>query len=133
MAAKTKPVKPNTAPKSKPMPDGQSVHASLPTREPNWNARRQAIIKAMRELKATSPMAARTAEEIAAKASKKGAPELADRVDLVKVCLDVYRTAELIHNGFAASTKHEGERGLRYYLTKKGQTTAFPQKVKAEK
>lgn len=130
MAATTKP---NTTPKSKPMPNGQSVHAGKPQREPNWNARRVAIVKAMRELKATSPTAGRTAAEIAAKAAKKGAPELADRVDLVKVVLDVYRTAELVHNGFAASVRLEGERELRYYLTKKGQTTTFPAKAKAEK
>lgn len=59
--------------------------------------------------------------------------KMIDRVDLVKIILDVYRTSELLHNGFAESCRHEGERGLRYFLTKKGQTTTFPVKEKVEK
>lgn len=118
-----------TAPKSKPMPDGKSVHATEPTREPNWTPRRVAVVKAMRALGAVSATEARPAEEITAKASK-SAPELVGRVDLVKIILDVYRTSELLHNGFAKSCKHEGERGLRYYLTAKGVKTEFPQPKK---
>lgn len=121
----------STAPKSKPMPDGKSVHADLPTREPKWSDRRKAVVLAMRKLGATGVTTAVPASKIAEVAAKHGAPEVADRVDLVKIILDVYRTAELLHNGFAASTRPEGSRELCYYLTKKGQTTKFPE-VKAE-
>lgn len=109
----------------------KSVKSGEPTREPNWSPRRVAIVKAMRALGADGPTSAASAEDIMAKASK-AAPELADRVDLVKIVLDVYRTSELLHNGFAKSVKHEGERGLRYYLTAKGMKTEFPQPKKAE-
>lgn len=132
-----KSTKVNTAPKSKPMPNGKSVKALEPTREPNWTPRRVAVVKAMRAMGATGATGAVTAEDISVKAAK-AAPELADRVDLVKIILDVYRTSELLHNGFAKSVKHEGERGLRYYLTAKGMKTEFPQikegkKAKPEK
>jgi hypothetical protein len=123
--------KASTAPKSKPMPDGKSVHADLPTREPKWSDRRKAVVLAMRKLGATGVTTAVPASKIAEVAAKHGAPEVADRVDLVKIILDVYRTAELLHNGFAASTRPEGSRELCYYLTKKGQTTKFPE-VKPE-
>jgi hypothetical protein len=122
----------NTAPKSKPMPNGQSVHADQPVREPNWTPRRVAVVKAMRQLGATSEDKAVTADAIAAKAAKLGAPELKDRVDFVKIILDVYRTSELLHNGFAKSTRVEGVRGLSYYLTGKGVKTTFPVPDKKE-
>lgn len=133
---KGKPAKANTAPKSKPMSnDGRSVHADLPTREPKWNDRRRNVVLAMRNLGATTGKDAATAEMIAkAAGSLKGSPELKgeDGPRLVKIILDVYRTAELIHNGFAASTRHEGDRALRYYLTAKGKTTKFPEKKPAK-
>lgn len=121
------------APKSKPMPDGRSVHADEPTREPNWTPRRIAVVKAMRTLGAADPSSARTAPEIAKKAGTADGIKLGDRVDLVKIILDIYRTSELLHNGFAASIRHEGERELRYYLTARGKKTTFPVKEKAEK
>ena len=105
--------------------NGQSVHAKEPKREPVWNDRRTAIVKAMRTLGAVGKTTARTAGEIAAKAKIKDVPT-------VKIVLDVYRTNELLHNGFADSVKHDGERELRYYLTAKGQKTQFPQKQKAD-
>jgi len=124
------------APKSKPMPDGESVHANEPIREPKWSSRRVAIVKAMRNLRAVTESTAKSAAEIAVVAAKMGAAELGDMTDygnrgakgvyLVKCVLDVYRTAELVHNGFVASTKHEGDRELRYYLTDKGRKTTFP-------
>jgi hypothetical protein len=109
------------------------AHAAEPTREPNWNPRRIAIVKAMRTLKAINPQSARTAGEIAKRAGKVDGVDLTGRVDLVKIILDVYRTSELLHNGFASSVRMEGERELRYFLTAKGMKTAFPQKEKAEK
>jgi hypothetical protein len=129
MSAKTK--KANTAPKSKPMPNGRSVHADEPKREPLWNDRRVAIVKAMRKLNATNRGNARTAGEIQ-KVAQKAAKELAgdDGLARVKIILDVYRTTELLHNGFAQSVREEGERELRYFLTKRGTSTTFPQKSK---
>lgn len=118
----------STAPKSKPMPNGKSVHASEPKREPVWSPRRVAIVKAMRSLNATSAEKARTATEIGTRAGKVDGVDLGKRVDLVKIVLDVYRTAELLHNGFAKSTRLEGDRELRYFLTEKGWTTTFPDK-----
>lgn len=115
------PQKANTAPKRAPMPNGKSVNASEAQREPVWSDRRVAVVKAMRKLGAVSDSTARTAEEIC-----KSAGMAADDVFRVKVILDVYRTNELLHNGFAASCRHEGERALRYFLTKKGQKTTFP-------
>lgn len=133
MATKSKKSKPNTAPKSKPMPNGKSVHHTEPKREPKWNARRIAVVKAMRTLGAVDANNARTAGDIAKKAGSPDGVKLSERVDLVKIILDVYRTSELIHNGFAASTREEGERELRYYLTAKGRSTSFPVKEKAAK
>jgi hypothetical protein len=124
-AKKAKAEKHPNAPKRTPMPDGKSVNATEPKREPHWNDRRVAVVKAMREMKATDPTSAKTAAEIAARASKK-APELKDRPDLVKVIGDVYRTAELVHNGFIKTVRLEGERELRYWLTPKGLKTDFP-------
>jgi hypothetical protein len=118
------------APKSKPMPDGKSVHATEPKREPVWNSRRIALVKAMRKLGATGQDSARTPEDIAKTMGTVEGIKMTDRVDLIKIILDVYRTAELVHNGFAASTKHEGVRGNVYYLTQKGQKTTFPLKEK---
>jgi hypothetical protein len=120
-----------------PMPGGKSVHADEPKKEVNWTPRRVAIVRAMRKLSADSEENARTAGEISLVARKdKSAPELADESDygahgpkgvyLVKVALDVYRTTELLHNGYAASTRHAGERELRYYLTESGLATDFP-------
>jgi hypothetical protein len=122
--------KANTAPKSKPMPNGKSVHANEPKREPVWNPRRTAVVKAMRQLGCVDNQTGQTASVIAAKAAKMGAPELAgeDGPRLVKVILDVYRTNELIHNGFASSYRDGGERELRYFLTARGKKTEFPQK-----
>lgn len=124
--------KANTAPKSKPMSnDGKSVHADLPTREPLWNDRRKNIVVAMRNLGANDAKSAVTAAQIAkAAGSLKGSPELKgdNGVFLTKIILDVYRTAELLHNGFAQSTRHEGDRELRYYLLAKGKNTKFPAK-----
>lgn len=128
--APTPKAKANTAPKSKPMPDGKSVHADEPKREPVWNPRRTAVVKAMRQLGCVDNQTGQTATVIAAKAAKMGAPELAgeDGPRLVKIILDVYRTNELIHNGFASSYRDSGERELRYFLTAKGRKTEFPQK-----
>lgn len=123
----------NTAPKRKPMPNGKSVNAGLDKREPKWSDRRVALVKAMRALGAVNFTTAVTAEDIAKKMGNVDGIKMIDRVDLVKIILDVYRTAELLHNGFAESCRHEGERGLRYFLTKKGQTTTFPAKEAAEK
>lgn len=126
--------KPNTAPKSKPMPGGNSVHSVLPTREPNWaNPRRVRCVEAMRKLGATSVTKAALAEDIARAMGTVAEVKMTERVDLVKIHLDVYRTTELIHNGFAASCKHEGERVLRYYLTSKGVKTKFPVPAKPAK
>lgn len=111
----------------------ESVHAEEPTREPKWSLRRVAVVKAMRALGAVDKTTARTAEDIAKKAGTVDGIKLADRVDLVKIILDVYRTAELLHNGYAASTKYDGERGLRYYLTAKGQKTEMVNKQKKAK
>ncbi len=123
--------KPNTAPKSKPMSlDGKSVHSDEPVREPHWSPRRVALIKAMRALGAVNNGTAVTATEVAKKMGTVDGMKMIDRVDIVKIHLDVYRTSELVHNKFAASTKHEGERELRYYLTAKGQKTTFPVKEK---
>jgi hypothetical protein len=114
----------NTAPKSLPLSnDGKSVHADLPKREPVWSERRVAVVKGMRKLGAVSESTAKTAIEIA-----KAAGIEQDDVYRVKVILDVYRTNELVHNGFAKSVRYPGERELRYFLTKKGQTTTFPVK-----
>jgi len=115
--------------------EGASVHAELPKREPHWSPRRIAVVKAMRALNATNSAQAVTAAEIAKKAGTVDGIKLSDRVDFVKIILDVYRTAELLHNGFAKSCRHEGERELRYYLTKKGQTTQMvnPEKPVKEK
>jgi hypothetical protein len=114
----------NTAPKSLPLSnDGKSVHADLPKREPVWSERRVAVVKGMRKLGAVSESTAKTAIEIA-----KAAGIDQDDVYRVKVILDVYRTNELVHNGFAKSVRYPGERELRYFLTKKGQTTTFPVK-----
>jgi hypothetical protein len=103
--------------------DGKSVHADLPKREPVWSERRVAVVKGMRKLGAVSESTAKTAIEIA-----KAAGIEQDDVYRVKVILDVYRTNELVHNGFAKSVRYPGERELRYFLTKKGQTTTFPVK-----
>lgn len=130
-AGKKAPKPASKAPKSKPMPNGQSVHADQPTREPNWNPRRIAVVKAMRALGAIDASTAVTATEVGKKAGTVEGIKLGERVDLVKIILDVYRTSELLHNGFAASVRHEGERELRYYLTAKGKKTDFPQKAAA--
>jgi hypothetical protein len=117
-------VRASTAPKSLPLSnDGKSVHADLPKREPVWSERRVAVVKGMRKLGAVSESTAKTAIEIA-----KAAGIDQDDVYRVKVILDVYRTNELVHNGFAKSVRYPGERELRYFLTKKGQTTTFPVK-----
>jgi hypothetical protein len=120
--------KKSTAPKSKPMPDGKSVHATEPKREPKWNPRRIALVKAMRTLGAVDAESARSPEDIAKKMGTVDGIKMAERVDLVKVILDVYRTSELIHNGFAKSCKVEGVRGNCYYLTAKGQSTPMTNK-----
>jgi len=127
-AAKKASKKKSTAPKSKPMPDGKSVHATEPKREPKWNPRRIALVKAMRTLGAVDAESARSPEDIAKKMSTVDGIKMAERVDLVKVILDVYRTSELIHNGFAKSCKVEGVRGNCYYLTAKGQSTPMTNK-----
>lgn len=59
----TKPVvaKTDTAPKRKPMPDGKSVNAQEEKREPKWNERRVALVKAMRALGAVNYTTAVTA------------------------------------------------------------------------
>lgn len=114
------------APKSKPMPNGKSVHAAEPKREPKWNARRIAYVKALRQLGATGEQTARTAAEIGKKMGTVEGVKMADRLDLVKIIGDVYRTAELVHNGFVKTVRLPGERELRYYLTAKGQGTTFP-------
>ena len=110
-----------------------SVHADQPTREPHWSPRRVKLVEAMRKLGAKSETSAVLAEDIAKAMGTVDGVKMIDRVDLVKIILDVYRTAELIHNGFAASSKHEGDRVLRYYLTKKGMATKFPVKIKEAK
>lgn len=107
-------------------------------REPHWSDRRKAVVLAMRKLNATSANNGATISEIAAAAAKLGAKELADDSEycgrkhkgefLTFVCLDAYKTAELVYNGFAASNKVDGERGLRYYLTAKGKTTKMVNK-----
>lgn len=122
---------------------GASVHASEPVREPKWNDRRKAIVLALRKLGAVNEPSAVTAGEIAAAGAKEGAKELGDKTEyrgttygvyLTRVCLDIYRVNELLHNGFASSVRHEGERELRYYLTAKGKSTKFPApEPKAEK
>lgn len=120
-AAKTvaKPkAKASTAPKSKPMSnDGKSVHADLPQQEVKFDGvggeRRVAILKAMKALGATGVTTAIPPDKIAAKAK-------IDDVKVVKIHLDVYRTGELLHNGYAKSTKSEEVRGNLYYLTAKG-------------
>jgi hypothetical protein len=118
---------------------GRSVKADEPTREPVWNDRRTNIVKAMRALGAVDKKTAVTAGKIGEKANTfpKADPadwvDLVERVDLAKIVLDVYRTSELVHNGFVASVREDGERELRYYLTTKGQKTAFPQPVKKDK
>jgi hypothetical protein len=120
--------KANTAPKSKPLSnDGRSVHADEPVLGVRWTARRVACVKAMRALGATNEAGAVPAEDIAKKMGTVEGIKMADRVDLVKIMLDVYRTSELIHNKYAKSTKHEGERSYRYYLTANGVKTAFPE------
>jgi hypothetical protein len=120
---------PKAKPAAKPATEAplKSVHADEPQREVVWSDRRVAVVKAMRQLDAVSAETARTAGEIAGAA---GIPE--DEVFRVKTILDVYRTNELLHNGYAKSVRLEGERGLRYYLTPKGETTDFPQKKKGE-
>ena len=128
-----KATKANTKPHRKAMPNGKSVNANLDKREPKWSERRIALVKAMRALGALNYTTAVTAEDIATKMGIVEGIKMKDRIDLVKIILDVYRPSELLHNGFAESCRHEGERGLRYFLTKKGQTTTFPQKEKAEK
>lgn len=129
-APAVKATKANTAPKSKPMPNGESVHAHLPTREPVWNARRVAVVKALRKLRATSEPSARTAAEIASASGLKDDTKPA--IWRVRIVLDVYRATELVHNGFVRTVR-EG-RELKYYLTKAGQTTMFPAKpTKADK
>jgi hypothetical protein len=105
----------------------QSVHAGEPQRVIVWSDRRIAVVKAMRKLGCKSPETAKTAGEIAKKA---GMPD--DEVFRVKVILDVYRTNELLHNGYAQSYREEGSRELRYYLTRKGQTCPLKNAVKAE-
>lgn len=140
-SAATKPAAKKEAPakpEAKPVKvEGTSVHANEPTREPNWSDRRKAVVLAMRELGGTGITTALTAEAIADKAAKLGAPELATKnekgVFYTKIMLDVYRTNELVHNGFVATCKVEGERALRYYLTPKGRTTKFPAAVKPAK
>jgi hypothetical protein len=112
---KKAPKKANTAPKSRPMPNGESVHAGEAKREVRWSDRRIAVVKAMRKLGAVSQESARTAGEIAKKAGIKE-----DDVAKVKIILDVYRVTELLHNDYAKSYKEEGVRELRYFLTKKG-------------
>jgi len=119
--------KAKTAPKSKPMPNGKSVHAAEPKREPVWNPRRVAFVKALRTLGATTEQSARTAAEVGAKMGTVGGVKMSTRLDLVKIIGDVYRTAELVHNGFVKTVRLEGERELRYYLTAKGTSTTFPQ------
>ncbi len=113
--------------------EGASVHADIPKREPHWSPRRIAVIKAMRALNATNSAQAVTASEIAKKAGTVEGIKLSDRVDFVKIILDIYRTSELLHNGYAKSIRNAGERELRYYLTKKGQTTAMVNPVKEVK
>lgn len=101
----------------------KSVHADEPKREVVWSERRTAIVKAMRKLGAVSVATAATAGAIAKQA---GMGE--DEVVKVKIVLDVYRTNELIHNGYARSVRAEGTRELHYYLTTKGRETKFPAK-----
>lgn len=125
--------KANTAPKSKPMPDGRSVHADEPVREPKWSDRRKNIVLAMRKLGATGVTSAVGADAIADAAAKLGSKELkGDKgILLTKIVLDVYRTNELVHNGFALTVKQEGTRALHYYLTQKGRNTKFPEAAKS--
>lgn len=126
----TKPVeaKAITTPATEPTPavvveTPKSVHADEPQREVRWSERRVAVVKAMRQLGAESAETARTAGEVAVAA---GIPET--EAFRVKVALDVYRTGELLHNGYAKSVRWQGERELRYYLTEKGLTTEFSAK-----
>jgi hypothetical protein len=121
--ATEKPVKKVAKPKAEKPTVFKSVHADEPKREVVWNERRVAVVKAMRKLGAVSVGTAVTAGAIAKAA---GIPD--DEVFRVKIVLDVYRTSELTHNGFAKSVRPEGSRELAYYLTAKGKDTDFPVK-----
>lgn len=125
------PEKKSTAPLRKPMSnDGRSVNADEPKLGVKWTEFRVACVKAMRALGATSEAHAVTAEAIGKKMGKVkdkdgNVVDFNERIDKVKIYLDVYRTSELLHNDYAKSTRHEGERGLKYYLTPKGIKTDF--------
>lgn len=123
------PRKTSTSKASAPAPvsSRELTHATEPTREPVWSPKRMAIVKAMRTLGAVSPDTARLNAEICPVASKQSKLPLAEIEAFICAAFDKSRVNELIHNGFVADTRYEGERRFRYYLTKKGVKTTFPQ------
>jgi len=112
----------------------RSKHADEDQREGGvkMTPRRVALLKAMRMMKAFDETSAVTVAEVAVRAAKiKGGEEFGDDSEycgrahkgnyLASTHLDCYRTAELIHNGLAESCRVEGNKGLSYFLTRKGQ------------
>ena len=85
-------------------------HALAAQRDIAWNESRTAVVKALKVMKAFTPMAAKTATEIADRSG----------VDIkkVKIHCDVYRGNELAYptRDIVRGIRHEGSRELSYYL-----------------
>ena len=94
-------------------------HAKAAERPIVWNESRQAVVMALRQLKAYNEGSAVPADKISEVSG----------VDLkkVKIHCDVYRGTELSHpsRGIVMTARFEGDRQLYYYLSAEGKKVKF--------